>query len=635
MEQESNTSKSILKPKMGQWNTKKHSTSDIIPSKSALKPSEDNNSLSKSSPQPRTGHESSASEGEIQPLSGDESADSKTSPPAPIPSVFDVLISKGKLDTVSSAQSKNELSSSPQLSSLATPKENYDSKSTPEAFNSEDTPITRLSQDTVSSILSVSSSRQPQTIGDVNQKGNNNANIPHKLPADQDIGEKDDGMNEADYNSSPMLAEGFSEWEETSEEPCLMSYTVLPPSPKKQMGRICHNMVKEGKVIVALPSPSKPHPSPKQTFFQSHSVQTKLKHQGKPKEGSNSPVCSSNVKLPQVDDEDLFGEETVDDDQLKGNQECSLDDNITIDQKKSHPSNSSQSIRKEKPEQQTHTNSEKPNTDTNESLGKQNPADPKHFPVTSQRYPEIDQNQGNGQLREDDNEDKMEEEEDSDVLRIEEPSETENEDPEEVVCSLNLTFTELIDIFSINIKPEKQKPKKKPTVPPTRPKKQVRKKSPSTNKTEEKFAQKPPQRTPEKDKLKKRKRNSGSTSQPHTHTPMQNHHHTEETKTITAATDKENSDTKKQSLSILSPKQHSVHDNHSKSHKRTVEGGCYARRSKPAQSIEDNHSTSTKKRRRITPTRIGDLEPRMMASKRSWWEPRTTKEFQWAQNRVK
>ena len=671
MEQESNTNKNLPKPSVKPWNTKKHSTGDIIPSKHTLKPSTDNNSLSKSTLQPAAGQKIGSSKGEIQPLSGDSKSSS-----TPLPSGFNVLTSKGKRDTLPSAQSK---SSSSQLSSLALPKENY-GKPTAEAFNSEDT-LTILPSHHASPIPSVSTSPQPQKISEgLEQSGKNNAKISHQLPADQDTNH----IDEDDDNSPPMSAEGFSDLEETSEEHCLMAYTVLPPTPEKKMGRICHTMVKEGKAMVAFPSPSKPHPSPKQTLPQGHSIQTKLKDQmnsqassarchllintgnhsqdkcsvenktkksaqGKPKKGSNSQVCSSNVKLPQVDCEDSFKEETNDYDHLKGNQESSLGENSTIDQdntqseERSNPSKCSQGIGKDESGLQTHTSSEKSDTTfditthTNDSPGKQNPVNFKHFSVTSQHSPETDQTQGSGQLREDNSEDKMEEEEDSDVLRIEEPSETENEDTEEVVCTLNLTLTELIDIFSINIKPQKQKPKKKkPILPATKPKKQVRKKSPTTSKTEENLVpQKTLQHTPEKDKLKKKKRNTPTTSQPHTHThtPMEDHHHIEGENSITATTDN-NNDTNIQSSSTPSLKQPRLDNTPTRSYKRTGEGGCYAGRSKPAQNIEQSSSSSTKKPRRITPTRIGDLERHKMASKRSWCEPRTTKEFHWTHNRV-
>lgn len=473
-------------------------------------------------------------------------------------------------------------------------------------------------------------------------------------------------VSETGHCSSPRSVESYSDLEETSEEHCLMSYTALPPTPEKKMGRICHTIVKEGKAMVAFPSPLKElsashshminnkfrdrmdslvtgarhHLSPNSVdqSEDSCSAENESNHspQEKSKKAGNSQVCSSNVKV-QENHQDLVRKNTIatDNDQLEVSLEGNLDKSNSADQDNTSR-NTPQSIENEKPQHQTHTSLEKPSTSFDvaknaNGSGKQIPTDFKNFTVISQQYPEINKNQISGQFREDDSE-KIEEEEDSDVLRIEEPSENENEESDEVICTLNLTLTEFIDICSLNIGPQKQKVKRKPTLLAKIGTKSERKRRKAKGSLTRKM---PPRHsmtlhTPEKNKSKKRRRTSGSS--PDSHASMEDQHHVNKAGGVSPVEGKGKSGTIMQSLSTLSPNSPKESDTHSRYQKRTQQDGYYAGRSKPAEVKEESHS-STKKRRRITPIRIGDVEQHVKASTGSWGGPSTPRKPLWGQNR--
>ncbi|XP_063887019.1 uncharacterized protein LOC135114827 isoform X2 [Scylla paramamosain] len=677
-------------------NTPNHSTGD------ELVPRNTPDSSSATASQLLEGEKGSTSKSRIQSLDGEGSSCTKCSPSSSS-TAFDTLLPKNTADTVSSG-SKKVSSSNSMLHSQAAPKENSGSRPAQKASDSADMVPTQPSHHTdrmaathTSSTLSTPLPHAPQkesgieqNCSDAIQKVSKNRKLSSKPPNGEDSCKKVDAsnshMNEKEYcSASPKSAESYSDLEETSEEHCLMSYTMLPPTPEKKMGRICHTMVKEGKAMVAFPSPSKPYPSPEQALPQSTKPKTQLRDQlgspdssarrcldlssvchppglvstqnklnqslqGKPKAEVNSQLSSGKADALQENNGDLLREKTVTTDEihLKVGKETSLDKDGTVSQgnmqgeERSHLSGTPQSIRKEDSRCETHTNLEQPSTrsnmtsNTSESSRKQTPTDFKHFSTISQQHPETDKNQGSEPLREDDCEEKMEEEEDSDVLKIEEPSENENEEIEEVICTLSLTLTDFIDIFSMNV-PERQKPKtKRPTMLATKQNKQARKNLSPRKKTESPSQKSSPQHrtaphTPRKNKSPQRKRTSGSSAG--THTPLEDQHHMKEAKRVSTVRDDSNSYPTMQSLSTPSPRLPRDTDTHSGSQERRQEYGCYAGRSKPADRIEESN-TSTKKRRRITPIRIGDVERHIKGPKGSWGDAVTSKKSHWAQNRV-
>lgn len=438
-------------------------------------------------------------------------------------------------------------------------------------------------------------------------------------------------------SSSVMTASSPSDSEETSEEHCLMSYTALPATPEKKVVRICHTIVKEGKAIVAFPSPPKPHPLPKLPFpqrgFFSRSLEGQMNTADSAKQtvvqsgssvfsqstslggyevsqrtlgmfGSHSQLCFSDKAVFKGAAEGLHhekreGEECNHQNDKKESTSVSTigDQHDPQGLKESHNSNNLQGMG---------------NKQTSTVLG--------NTTCIHEEDNAVYENQNRELFREEEEEGgKGEEEEDSDVLRIEEHSENEN-DYAEVTLGRNVRLSEMFEIFSLNLEDDCEigGEQQRPSPPTTKQIREEKNPTSSRRKTVTQCSQETHTRhhtTPVTSKRATARKERSSSGMPGCREL------TEEQRTSCTASLKTPS-----SREFLSPAeecdaQRSVQD-----------AGYYAGCSQPSRRREESH-TSTKKKRRITPIRIGDVEWHVMGSKGSWNKPGTPKDHHWGQSR--
>lgn len=452
-----------------------------------------------------------------------------------------------------------------------------------------------------------------------------------------------------EVRSPVRRAAGFGD-EETSEECCLMSYTALPPTPEKKVRRICHSIVKEGKAMVAFPSPSRPHPLPPQHSLFSKNLKDQMDTVASAEQhGSHSSAsCSPESTSSEGNEVNQRAAGMFDDhSQLNFSNKIVQRDaaeDLHQGEKRGRESNL---VRGSKGSTSTsynggdHHNPQSKEGPQHVSVPqgtgkKRTPADLGDFTCDQQEDHVVHESQSD-ELRGYD-EEKVEEEEDSDVLRIEEHSENEYDDTE-VVTKVNLRLSNLFEIFSLNLESESEVEGEQHTPSPPAAKQKREEKSTASprRKTQTQSTQKAPTRchdTPDTPKRPvPRKRSSGSARRPDTVMEV-SEGRTEMNRTGTTAG--------MQSLA---------------SHKTQSPAEDYKTPQRLQEGMQEPSSTSTVKRRRITPIRIGDVDrvrklhgfdsgqrrftpvkigdvdQHVGASKGSWGEPGTPKEPHGGQGR--
>lgn len=404
---------------------------------------------------------------------------------------------------------------------------------------------------------------------------------------------------------SPVRAvSSHSDAEENSKEHCLMTYTALPSTPEKKVGRICRSIVKEGKAMVAFPSPSKPHSLPPNLVLPQCSLFKDQTDMAEPPQSFSSTSCSLQGK--SSGGEASQGSRGMFDDysQLNFSNKIVLNDaaeslNQGVKGRAEHnpmgsvkESISVSSVGGNR--QGLQSEEESQNSDILQGIENERMlTDLREFSNVRQEDHVGHGSQSYSHFRGDDNEEKGEEEEDSDVLRIEEHSENEYEDVE-VISKIELEFSDMIDIFSSNLDHESEMKSKQhtPSPPATKQKRKEKNSVSPRRKTPTQCTQKAPTKchlssvTPKRP-LARKGRGSGATSR------------------CRGLTEKDRTEVGRTSISTSSQSLTS----HKFQRSVEEEPGCYAGRSRPVERKNES-CTPIEKRRRITPIRIGDVEPR-------------------------
>ncbi|XP_050688392.1 uncharacterized protein LOC126981424 isoform X3 [Eriocheir sinensis] len=418
----------------------------------------------------------------------------------------------------------------------------------------------------------------------------------------------------AEMSSPVRTVSSHSDAEENSKEHCLMTYTALPSTPEKKVGRICHSIVKEGKAMVAFPSPSKPHSVLPNLMIPQRSLFRDQTDTAEQPQSFSSTSCSLQGKSGGEGNQ---GSRRMFDDysQLNFSNKIVMNDaaeNLHQGERKTAKCNL---IRKTKESISINSVGGDHHGPQNEEGSKNSDilqgtanermlTDLREFTNVRQEDYIVHGSQSSSHFTGDDDEEKVEEEEDSDVLRIEEHSENEYEDVE-VISKIELQFSNMIDIFSLNLDHEKEIQSKQhtPSPPTTKQKKKEKSSTSPRRKTPAQGTRKAPTKsyltpvTPKRPLARKR-RSSGATPGCH------------------ALTEKGRTKVGRASIQSLT--------SHKFQSSTEEEAGCYAGRSRPVERKRESH-TSTEKRRRITPIRIGDVESRGKVG--------TPKEPHWGHNR--
>lgn len=526
---------------------------------------------------------------------------------------------------------------SPQLTLQAELKQGNEGKSFKTVENVKGKSLTqassergRLASSYKSSILSLSNHHE---IEETSKTYKGNHDITKK--SSKNCGTKTNALP-VEMSSPVRMGASRSDSEETSNEHCLMSYTALPSTPEKKMGRICHSIVKEGKAMVAIPSPSKPHPLPKLMLPQRSLFKDQMDMASSAEEhlSFSSTSCSlqsitlrrneRNQRAGVVFDNhtqlDFSNRITVNNatEDLDQGERRTAEGNLLRDLKESI------SVSRIGDDPQS-PQSEKESQNLVVPQGIRNEQVPRHLGECTYVCENAYERQKYKRFRGDYDE-KVEEEEDSDVLRIEEHSENEN-DSFEVINRINLDLSDMINIFSLNFGHENDNESRQhtPSPPTTKQKKKEKNSISPRRKTQVQNIQKPPSRgytTPDTPKrpLVKKKSKGGT---PGCHAWTKDHNDRTEVGRASSV---------RMQSSISHKFQSSAEEHETPLRSEFQEAGCYAGLSRPVERKRESRTTS-EKRRRITPIRIGDVEQHQKDSKASWGKLGTPKELHWGQSR--